>query len=230
MRTSDKVFIVSIAVVLSYWIVAITVPGITSPFTGMYYWLTDIALAIGYPGTFIGSFIGNATIVLPFPYIVIIFVQGSVLDPSLVGLIAGTGALAGEMTGYLVGYGGGQLIEEEQTNGFRNFVRKHPTATPLLIWFLALTPLPDDFLIVPLGAAKYAWWKIAIPSLIGKLMMHIGVAWAGFYGMTAVSELLAGGDPESIISKTVEVVALLLVVVAIYLLVRIDWSKVTGGE
>ncbi|UCE10267.1 MAG: hypothetical protein JSW61_15050 [Candidatus Thorarchaeota archaeon] len=230
MRRADKVLIGAMIAIFIYWIAAISIPDISSPFTALYEWLTTVSEDIGYPGTLIGSFLGNATIVIPFPFVIIIFVQGSILDPTIVGIIAGIGALAGEMTGYVVGYGGGQFIKEESTNGFRRFAEMHPRALPLLIFILGLTPLPDDPLIVPLGAAKYPWYKIAIPSLCGKMLMLIGVAWAGFFGMEIVADLLGGGNPESFTSKTIEIIVLALVVLALYALVRIDWSRMTGGR
>ncbi|MHA2213127.1 MAG: hypothetical protein ACW992_08205, partial [Candidatus Thorarchaeota archaeon] len=90
--------------------------------------------------------------------------------------------------------------------------------------------LPDDPLIVPLGAAKYPWWKIAIPSLIGKTLMLLGVAWAGFFGMDFVADLLGGGVAETFTSKTIEIAVLAVLVLAIYALVRIDWSRLTRGK
>ncbi len=134
------------------------------------------------------------------------------------------------MTGYVVGYGGGHLLDESHTDGFRRYAENHPRAIPLIIWILAITPLPDDFLIVPLGAAKYPWWKIVIPSFIGKAMMLIGIAWAGFLGMEFVAQIFAGGNPDSPMSRSIEVATVLLIIIAIYLLVKIDWAKLMTRE
>ncbi|MFX1440054.1 MAG: YqaA family protein [Promethearchaeota archaeon] len=239
MRLSDKVFLVSIAVLFSYWIVILVVPDSLGPLQLIYDWLVNISLLMGYPGAFIVSFLGNATILLPFPYVGIPFVLGGlrelvpdafVFDPWLVGLIAGLGAALGEMVSYLVGYGGGTLIDEDQKNGFRNFVQKYPSATPLALWFLAVTPIPDDVLLVPLGAAKYPMWKVFVPQLIGKTMFLTAIAWAGRIGMDWISVLLGGTDLNNAFTKSVEVIGLLLVIVAIYVLVRTDWAGKLQSE
>ncbi|MFX1261833.1 MAG: YqaA family protein [Promethearchaeota archaeon] len=236
---SDKVFLVSIAVLFSYWIVILVVPDSLGPLQLIYDWLVNISLLMGYPGAFIVSFLGNATILLPFPYVGIPFVLGGlrelvpdafVFDPWLVGLIAGLGAALGEMVSYLVGYGGGTLIDEDQKNGFRNFVQKYPSATPLALWFLAVTPIPDDVLLVPLGAAKYPMWKVFVPQLIGKTMFLTAIAWAGRIGMDWISVLLGGTDLNNAFTKSVEVIGLLLVIVAIYVLVRTDWAGKLQSE
>ena len=209
-------------------------PDLASPFAVVYSLLLDISLVLGYTGAFIVSFFGNATILFPFPYIAVPFILGGitdevtsmfVFDPWIIGIVAGFGALIGEMTGYIIGYGGGKLIDQEQRNGFRKFIESHPRATPLVLWFLAATPIPDDILIVPLGAARYPWWKVALPQLIGKTMFMIAIAWAGRFGLDIIETIFGGSNPLSLVSRGIEVIALLSVIVAVYLLVRIDWGK-----
>ncbi|UCH05286.1 MAG: VTT domain-containing protein, partial [Candidatus Thorarchaeota archaeon] len=149
-------------------------------------------------------------------------------DPWVVGLVSGLGAMLGEMTGYAVGYGGGFLIEAKPRNSFRDFIQQYPRLTPLVLWFLAATPIPDDVLVVPLGAAKYPWWKVAIPQLVGKSMFLVAIAWTGRLGLSWIGDLLGGLDPTSVFTKSVEVAGFLLVILAIYALVRVDWSGDSG--
>ena len=237
MRTSDKLLILSVSIVVLYWVVTILVPGVVSPVIVVYNWLLDFTSLAGYQGSLLISFLGNATILFPFPYVGVPFILGGfrdgmthefLFDPWLVGLVSGLGAMLGEMTGYAVGYGGGFLIEAEQRNSFRNFVQQYPRLTPLVLWFLAATPIPDDVLVVPLGAAKYPWWKVAIPQLVGKSMFLVAFAWTGRIGLSWIGDLLGRLDPTSVFTKSIEVVGFLLVILAIYALVRVDWSEVSG--
>ena len=234
MRNSDRLLILSIALLSVYFVVSLLVQDLVSPVALIYNWLLDISMQLGYLGDFIVSFIGNATILFPIPYLGVTFILGGLtdditgeflFDPWIVGIISGLGAMFGEMTGYLIGYGGGQLIEEDQRSSFREYIEAHPRMTPFVIWFLAVTPIPDDFLIVPLGAAKYSWWKVAIPQFIGKSMFMIGIAWAGRFGLGFIGDLLGSTSPASITSRGIEVLALVFVIIGIYLLVRIDWKK-----
>ncbi|MHA2002478.1 MAG: VTT domain-containing protein [Candidatus Thorarchaeota archaeon] len=236
---SDKIFLGSISLLLVYWAVILIVPDFLGPLQLMYSWLVDITLLIGYPGAFIVSFIGNATILLPFPYVGVPFILGGLrdlvsdvfaFDPWIVGMIAGLGAALGEMISYLIGYGGGSLIDEDQKNGFRNFVLRYPKTTPIVLWFLAVTPIPDDVLLVPLGAAKYSWWKVFIPQLVGKTMFLATIAWSGRFGMDWIGLLLGGADVNNPFTKSVEVIGLLLVVIAIYVIVRTNWSSMLQSD
>lgn len=233
MRTSDKLLILSVSTVVLYWVVIIVIPDAVSPIVAVYDWLLDFTSFAGYQGSLLISFLGNATILFPFPYVGVPFILGGLrdgltneflFDPWLVGLVSGLGAMLGEMTGYAVGYGGGSLIEAEQRNSFRDFVQQYPRLTPVVLWFLAATPIPDDILVVPLGAAKYSWWKVAMPQLVGKSMFLVAIAWTGKLGLSWIGDLLGGLDPTSVITKSVEVAGFLLVILAVYAMVRVDWA------
>jgi hypothetical protein len=59
--------------------------------------LAELA-ALGYPGILLVSILGNATIVLPAPWLALVFAMGSALPPVSVGLAAGVGSALGELT------------------------------------------------------------------------------------------------------------------------------------
>ena len=237
MRNSDRLLLLSVTVLLVYLVLSILFPDLVSPFGVIYSWLLDFSLLLGYPGAFLISAIGNATILVPFPYVGVAFILGGlrdeltlafVFDPWLIGIVSGIGAMIGEMTGYFIGYGGGRLIDEDQTSAFKSFVDSHPRATPIVVWFLAATPIPDDVLVIPLGAARYSWWKVALVQLIGKTMFLMGISWSGRIGLDFVGSILGSTDPLSLLSRVIEVSSVLLVIFAIYSLVRIDWNSLVS--
>jgi len=233
MRKLDRLLILSLAALTVYFVLSLFVADLASPSVMVYNWILDVSLVFGYFGAFLVAFLGNVTYLVPIPYMIITFILGGLtntsgeflFDPIAVGLIAGLGATIGEMTGYLLGYGGSRFIEEEQRNAFSKYIEAHPRATPFLVWFLAISPLPDDFVIIPLGAAKYPWWKVAIPQFIGKTMFMILAAWLGRLSYETLGTFIATYDPTSIANRSIEVLALLSLVVALYLMLRIDWQK-----
>ena len=233
MRKLDKLLIISIAALAVYFVLSLIVIDLVSPSILVYNWILNFGLVFGYFGAFLVALLGNATFLVPIPYMVITFILGGLtnttgqflFDPILVGLISGLGATIGEMTGYLLGYGGSRFIKEDQRDAFSKYINEHPRATPLLVWFLAISPLPDDFVILPLGAAKYPWWKVVIPQYIGKSMFMIFAAWLGRISYQTIGDFIANYDPTSIASRGLEVFALLTLIVALYLMLRIDWKK-----
>ena len=228
MRTSDKLFILAVVGTLAYGLLVILIPDTAAASTSFYYWIMDATSALGYSGAFAVSFLGNATILVPFPYVVVPFVLGADMghDPWMVGLVSGIGAALGEMTGYFAGYYGRRLLkEEDKINGFREYVQRRPSMTPAMIWFLAATPIPDDILIVPLGVARYSWWRVFVPLLIGKTIFLTAIAWAGRLGLVWVESVFLSGDPSSLSSISLGAVGFLLIVLALYMIVRVDWNK-----
>ncbi len=223
----SEIILLSVLTILGiYWVLILLLPEILSPITLTFYAFQDFTLFIGYPGVFLISLIGNATILIPFPYIAVPFFMGvDPFNPWITGILAGFGAIIGEMTGYIAGYFGRELIDSEKAESFSNYIEHHAHSTPIIIWFLAITPIPDDFFIVPLGAARYPWWKVFVPGFIGKTMFLTGIAWAGRLGLNWIEMFFANGD--SIISRSVEVIAVILIVIAIFAVTRVDWSTVT---
>lgn len=234
MKKREAAFVTMGAFVGVYWALVIIYPDLTSPLVAVYSWVYGFSLLAGYPGLFAICFLGNATVVIPFPYFVATFVFGGLRDPSLqfvfdpmiVGLISGIGATIGDMTGYAIGYGGGHYIQSSQRHAFQQLLEAHPRLTPVVIWLLAVTPLPDDIVVVPLGAARYSWWKVMIPQALGKIMFLTGITWAGRLGLQWVEDLITSEGPSTILTRSVEPFTILLVLAAVYLLIRVDWSKV----
>jgi len=53
----------------------------------------------------------------------------------------------------------------------------------LFVWG-AFFPLPNDFMLVPLGILRYPFWKAIVPLGLGNLIFNIVVASTGAYGWT----------------------------------------------
>ncbi len=235
MNRTDVIAISSVVVIILYWIVTLIVPTIVSPVVTLYHLLIEIALAMGYTGDFFVCLVGNATVLVPFPYLSIPFVLGGLtdssgaylFDPYLVGIVGGTGALIGEMTGYLAGYVGGELVEEDRRSVLREMAEAHPWATPVILWLLAVTPLPDDVLIVPLGVSRYSWWRVVIPQFVGKTMFITAVAIAGRLGLSWADQLVGTVASGGVVGRSIEAMGLITLVVVIYLLVSRDWMPQT---
>jgi membrane protein YqaA with SNARE-associated domain len=230
MKKLDNIIIILLSSTIILWSIGYLISGLQSPLLAVYDWLLNIALLIGYPGTFIMSLLGNATIIFPFPYLVVPFALGGLtdgassylFDPWIVGFLSGLGATLGEMTGYYVGYIGGMTVEEKTRNGYREYIEQHPERTPFVIWFLAVTPIPDDPVIIPLGIARYSWWRVFLPCFLGKSMFLIGVSWAGRLGLEWVNALLVSSNPFQ--SGLVELLSVVFVILVIYAILRKDWS------
>jgi membrane protein YqaA with SNARE-associated domain len=151
--------------------------GITAGIILMRDHIRDFAV-YGYPGIFLITLIGNATLILPAPTYAIVFAVGGVLDPFVVGVVAGLGAALGEMTGYLAGIGGRSVIENRAIyNQFEHWTRK---AGWLVIFLLAALPNPFfDIGGIVAGALRMPLLRFLLACWAGKTIRFIVLGLTG---------------------------------------------------
>ncbi|MCW4014682.1 MAG: VTT domain-containing protein [Candidatus Bathyarchaeota archaeon] len=181
--------------------------------------LVNIALAHGYLGVFILALLCNMTFFLPAPVVVPIYALGVTHNPILLGLSSGIGSTIGEFSSYVIGVASKKVIDtryEKQLRITRRLLEKHGM---ILIFIFALTPLPDDLLLVTFGVINYDLKKAFTAMLAGKILMNIGVAYAGRYSfptlwmyITSISTLQIG-------------ILLFIGVLILYRASKIDWSS-----
>lgn len=132
----------------------------------------------GYPGIFIINLLGNATVVLPAPSLAIVSVAGSVLNPYLVGLFAGAGSALGELTGYLAGYSGRAVIQnQERYEQMLAWMQKHAL---WVIFVLSVIPNPlFDLAGIAAGALKIPVHHFLFVCWLGKTIKTTAFALGG---------------------------------------------------
>lgn len=121
----------------------------------------------GYPGVFIISVLGNATIILPAPSLAVVSMTGAFLNPWLVGLVAGIGEPLGELTGYLAGYSGKAVVENRDNyDKVVSWTRRYGLA---VIFALSVIPNPlFDLAGIAAGALQIPVYKFLLVCWAGK--------------------------------------------------------------
>ena len=156
----------------------------------------------GYPGAFLISLVTNATVILPFPGIVVLFALGAACNPVFVGLAAGIGGTIGEMTCYLLGYSGRGVVENRRM--YQRAVKWLKRWGSLTVFVFALTPLPFDVLGIGAGILRFPFWKFFIACWLGKTILYIAMALAGYWGWEAfVSGSLSITSPISVVALAI---------------------------
>ena len=144
----------------------------------------------GYPGVFLVSLLGNATVIFPAPSLAVVFGMGGVLNPLLVGLVAGVGEALGELTGYLAGYGGATPLEN--TRLYQRFDRWMDRFGPLVVFVLAVIPNPlFDMAGLLAGASHMPWWQFLAAAWTGKTIQAVFLAYAGALSLEWVTQFFA---------------------------------------
>jgi len=136
----------------------------------------------GYIGAFIVSALTSASIIIPVPGFVVIATLGGILDPLWVGVVSGLGATVGEMTGYLLGYGG--RLGAKHSGFYVRMMRWMKGWGGLTIFFLALIPNPAfDVAGATAGLLRFPVWKFTLFVAAGEIPKHILFAHSGAWGI-----------------------------------------------
>ncbi|MEM2940814.1 MAG: VTT domain-containing protein [Thermoproteota archaeon] len=184
-------------------------------------WMEQLAYQYGYLGIFLLSFIGAVSVVFPIPYTVIIYLLGSILDPFLIAISGGLGSAVGEFAGYLLGYYGRMVISRERRRKMDYMLKIFDRYGVVAIFLFALTPLPDDLLIIPLGIMHYNPVKFLIPCILGKFLMCLILALGGRFSISIIRSMLAGEG-----GWVATLVTFLLLVGIIVIMLKLDWEKI----
>ena len=183
-------------------------------------WMMDLVQRYGYLGAFLASVLGNATIILPAPYSLFIFVLGGILDPLLLGAISGLGAAIGELTGYALGAAWRKAVSEEKKRELERARKLLENPGFIVVFVMAATPLPDDVVSVPLGLMRYPLWKAFLAFLIGKTLLCLILAYSGRL-LINITWLM--GEVSGIWGMVGTALAIIIITI---LAIRIDWGEV----
>jgi membrane protein YqaA with SNARE-associated domain len=142
------------------------------------------------PAVFVAGVLGGTSIVFPFPYyLVVATAAAGGANPFLVGLCAGLGVMVGDTTSYLVGHAGRHVLPDRASAAIR-FVHRRVADIhsakfyAFLFVYGAVMPLPNDILVVPLGAAGVPYWRVILPFGAGNVVFNTAVAWLTVYGIS----------------------------------------------
>ncbi len=134
--------------------------------------------AFGYPGVAIVMFLTSSTIFLPAPGFAAVLAAGAVWNPLLVGIFAGLGAATGELSGYLLGAGGGTLLDLQES---KNWKRASMLFSRYGVWamlVLAIVPNPFfDAMGILAGSLSYSMRRFWLICLAGKIVKFVAIAY-----------------------------------------------------
>jgi membrane protein DedA with SNARE-associated domain len=182
--------------------------------------LYDAAKAVGgYAGIFIVSVLGNAIPFISVPYLAVVYFYSMKIaeaSPLLVGVVSGLGGAVGKLAVYAVGCCSRVFLKKETRDRYERIGKLLRSYGALAAFLFAVTPSPDDVIVIPLGLMKYDIFKLFLGLAAGKIVLSIATAYAGRTVATfAKHELL------------LELAAsLVLFGIVIALLVFFDWEKI----
>jgi len=157
----------------------------------------------GYWGLFVISVFAGSPIPIPTPSMILTFTLGSILNPLLVGLVAGFGNGVGNALIYWTGQGGHHLFRSlvspepsQSTPRTRvgRFIKKMSQVPEFIknkvLWALFILSIYPNPILLPLilgmGAARYHFWKFFLVIWAGKTIQSLILSYLGYYGLRSL--------------------------------------------
>lgn len=192
--------------------------GILNEINNVFSWIVELGTRYGVPGVFIASLIGSVVPFLPVPYLFVVVLLSETVEPWLLGIAAGIGGSIGKITSYLLGRSGYRLLKQEsrrKMDTLRGIIGKYGD---LGVFIFALTPLPDDVYLIPVGMMRFNFWRFLLANTLGKIILSLIVAYLGrtYFHITRLFLGEASG-----VSIIVAIAAMTLLTV---ILLRVDWE------
>jgi membrane protein DedA with SNARE-associated domain len=152
---------------------------------------------VSYMGMFFISIIGGATVIIPVPSLVVQFTMGAVLNPALVGAVAGLGTGIGGTLVFLFGRSGHRLFANTGFSGStsnRLVVRwtarimtwaRHRGS--LAVFFMSAVLNPIFFpMAVAIGTSRFKLWKFFVMCWAGNTVKSMIIAYLGYFGLGSI--------------------------------------------
>jgi len=145
----------------------------------------------GYLGCFFVNVVTNGTFILPGFGIVITFTLGGVLNPAIVGAVAGIGEAIGATGAYFTGYAGRGLLRDSNSSlylRFSNIIDRHGSKA-IFFTSAVLTPLFYPFAVF-LGMVRFGWVRFFLVTWAGRTVKSMVIAYLGYFGLKVILQWL----------------------------------------
>ncbi|MGA8849826.1 MAG: VTT domain-containing protein [Dehalococcoidia bacterium] len=149
----------------------------------------------GYIGCFFINILASGTLVMPGFGLVLTFTLGGVLNPAIVGAVAGIGEAIGAVGAYFTGYAGRGLFRDTD-NGFylrfSNLIDRHGSKA---VFFIAcvISPIYYPFAVL-LGTLRFGWVRFFLATWAGRTVKNMALAYLGYFGLGSILRLLGVGS------------------------------------
>ncbi len=145
----------------------------------------------GYLGCFLVNLFSSGTFVVPGLGMAVTFTLGGVLNPTIVGAVAGIGEATGAVGAYLTGYGGTGLLngrDDALYDRFGRVLERHGSKAVLLMAAI-INPLYYPFAVL-MGVLRFGLGRFFLMTWAGRTVKNMFLAYLGYFGLRSVLQWL----------------------------------------
>lgn len=141
----------------------------------------------GYIGCFFINVLASGTLVMPGFGILLNFTLGGVLNPAMVGAVAGIGETLGAVGAYFTGYSGRGLFRSSN-NGlyirFSDILHRHGSKAIFLMASI-FNPVYYPFAVF-IGMVRFGFPPFFLATWAGRTIKNMALAYLGYFGLRTI--------------------------------------------
>lgn len=136
--------------------------------------------SLGLLGIFLINFFSTVALFLPNFSAVSVVAGGNLYNPILVAIVATLGGVLGDVSSFVIGRSGTELLASKEGKLFNKFSTLFLKYGFIIVFLLALVPNPIfDAIGIFAGATRYSFKKYFIAMLLGRIIRNLGLAFLG---------------------------------------------------
>jgi len=188
--------------------------------------LWEHAIGMGYLGALIFGFLGNIVPFFPVPYLLQVIVLATFLDPLPLSVLSAFGATVAKL--FIVGSARGisrrtGYMKKESIVPLRAVLNRYGW---IAVFIASVTPVSDDAILIPSALAGMSISRFFLPILVGKFLLSYAVATGSKWVLDIVEERVLT-PTELAVGLSASV---LFMIALIYLIYKVNWTKLLPGE
>jgi len=176
--------------------------------------LFNDVLSLGYVGVFVFSLILNLVPFLSPSNIVISGAVGSIFplfNPLFVGFLVALGASIAKTVHFVVSFFAGKLLSSKRQAAIAKSKRKYHRWGMVAAFIAAVSPVPDDPIVIPLGLIRYSPIKFFAAYFSGKIIITTTGAYLGQTMRLSLEECI--GQTATIVISIILTIIITLVLI-----------------
>jgi len=145
----------------------------------------------GYIGCFIINIVASGTVVLPGFGMLLTFTLGGVLNPAIVGAVAGIGEAMGAVGAYFTGYSGRGLFRNSSNTlyiRFSDILHRHGSKAVFLMASI-INPIYYPFAVF-MGMLHFRFIRFFLLTWAGRTIKDMALAYLGYFGLRSILQWL----------------------------------------
>lgn len=149
--------------------------------------LLDQVAHYGYIGCFIINVLASGTFAVPGFGMILTFTLGGVLNPAIVGAVAGAGEAVGATGAYFTGYTGRGFFRDNTNTlylRFSDLLHRHGSKA---VFFMAaiVNPIYYPFAVF-MGMLRFGWARFLLATWAGRTVKNMILAYVGYFGLRSI--------------------------------------------